>query len=922
MATPSNAAGQSDEPRPKVPSSLGKGSAAAAESKHHDETKPAAGSHTEMPATLGRYRVLKKLGGGGMGAVYLVENTELQRQEALKVPHFDGNDDPQVRERFLREARSAAKLDHPNLCPVYDVGVLDGIYFMTMRYLKGKPLSDYAGQPQPVRKAVEIVTKLAQALEVAHVNGVIHRDLKPSNVIMCAGTGPTVMDFGLAKQIRQQDDKLTQAGTMLGTPSYMPPEQVRGELDKMGPASDVYSLGVMLFELLTGTLPFTGAMGEVFGKILYTEAAAPSSLRPELPTPLDSICLKAMAKDLAARYPTMKGFAAILISILKTLPATGTGGSLVPSAATAPSGIFQADTVAPANSSGTAPAAGSVAPTSSAKGSSGVLQAKTVPPMQSAPSSANRKAPASSSKVSMAPSVVDKPTIPPKSNPPQAVVPDWVAERQTEVQSPIAPSEPAQSTVAKTSQVSGMPPVPAEKSQMPIKAPPRSVQRRSMPPEVPVAIADALCNPSEPRSRRLVTLTCLALSVILLASSTVLATWKLRKRVPEGSAPTVAKKDETKPARVASNPDQPKPVKPPEPPPSANQLFGGIEIGSKGIKAVVVRVKETDKKATAYEIVAQLPSAKTTLVTNLKETGILDLTAMQETVSAVTKYHERFQKDHGLPPERTFILASPGVFAVLENKNDLIATNKKHLSDAVRKATGKEIEYLDTKQELELTFRAMVPPNELDDALMIDIGSGAARAGYSEGTQTPFIAVSLPFGSSALADAAERRVKERGGNFLAQLDFILKDSDETRALRDTVQRKPGFSSLKRVYLTGGATWALATISRPDDRAQYVSLAYSDIESLSLALEKSPGGEIPEPKWKADPSPSVSQAVKKDMIDIKKTFPRERLLAGMKILQVFGTEFRLDRAGKQLLFIRDAHLAPMIGYAMSGKVNER
>ena len=360
-----------NEPRPTAESSLVQGGAASSESKRDGETRPAAGSRTEMPATLGRYRVLKKLGGGGMGMVYLVENTELQREEALKVPHFNGNDDPKVRERFLREARSAAKLDHPNLCQVYDVGVLDGIYFLTMRYLKGKPLSDYAGQPQPQRKAVEIVAKLAQALEAAHAMGVIHRDLKPNNIILCAGTGPTVMDFGLAKQFRQKNEKLTQLGTMLGTPSYMPPEQVKGELDRMGPASDVYSLGVILFELLTGRVPHQGAMAEVLGKILYAEAPSVSALRPGLNLQLDAICRKAMAKDTAERYPSMKGFAAILLNFLKTTPPTEGAGPLVLPAVGAPKGVFHANTIAPLG-----------APTDGSKGSKAdnVFQANTVAP--------------------------------------------------------------------------------------------------------------------------------------------------------------------------------------------------------------------------------------------------------------------------------------------------------------------------------------------------------------------------------------------------------------------------------------------------------------------------------------------------------------------------------------------------------------
>src|SRR5665213_3340847 len=328
--------------RPDVP----RGSQAAATGAGQPGAKPPQGGSTVsyiggtlaqtsgkmgMPTEFGRYRVRKQLGGGGMGAVYLVENTELKREEALKVPHFGIGDDPQMRERFLREARAAAQLDHPNLCPVHDVGTINGVCFLTMRYLKGKLLSDYTGKPQPPRKAVEITAKLAQALESAHTKGVIHRDLKPNNVMMCAGVGPVVMDFGLAKQTKSEDQKLTQAGTTMGTPSYMPPEQVKGELDRIGPASDVYSLGVILFEMLTGRLPFKAAtVVEVYGMVLHTEAPAPSSLRPGLDPALDAICAKALAKTPEGRYPSMKAFAAALIDFLKTAPVAEIAGNLTP----------------------------------------------------------------------------------------------------------------------------------------------------------------------------------------------------------------------------------------------------------------------------------------------------------------------------------------------------------------------------------------------------------------------------------------------------------------------------------------------------------------------------------------------------------------------------------------------------------------
>jgi predicted Ser/Thr protein kinase len=299
-----------------------------------------------LPEQFGSYRVQKKLGGGGMGSVFLVENTQLKREEALKVPHFGAGDDA-ARQRFLQEAQAAAKLDsHPNLCPVYHVGVQDGIYFMTMRYLKGRLLSEYTGKPQPPRKAVEIAAKLAQALTFAHSKNVIHRDLKPNNIMMVGGIGPVVMDFGLAKEIRQQDQKLTQSGTSLGTPAYMPPEQIKGEVDQMGPASDIYSLGVILYEMLTGRLPFEGTVAEMFGKVLYTEAPPPSSLQPGLNPMLDIICGKAMAKAPQQRYSSMKAFAGALMEYLRSTPVTEGAGNLAP-IKNSPADVFQAATVPP-----------------------------------------------------------------------------------------------------------------------------------------------------------------------------------------------------------------------------------------------------------------------------------------------------------------------------------------------------------------------------------------------------------------------------------------------------------------------------------------------------------------------------------------------------------------------------------------------
>ena len=187
-----------------------------------------------LPAEFGRYRILRLLGRGGMGAVYLAEDGQLGRQVALKVPFFDGTESPQRAERFVREARSAAVLQHPNICTVFDAGQINGRPFITMAYIAGTPLEEEIDPevPMPQLRAAEIARKIALALEHAHRTGIVHRDLKPANVMMAADGEPVVMDFGLAKRVADVEPnqaKLTRLGAILGTPSYMSPEQVRGK---------------------------------------------------------------------------------------------------------------------------------------------------------------------------------------------------------------------------------------------------------------------------------------------------------------------------------------------------------------------------------------------------------------------------------------------------------------------------------------------------------------------------------------------------------------------------------------------------------------------------------------------------------------------------------------------------------------------
>lgn len=279
-----------------------------------------AGAETSIPKNFGRYQIEKELGKGAMGVVYLAEDTQLRRKVALKIPAKSSLDDPQTLERFYREAQTSATLRHPNICPVFDVGSIDGTHYLTMAYIPGKPVSAFLTKNKlPAAKQVALlIRKIALAIEDAHQHGIVHRDLKPSNVMLDQRNEPIVMDFGLARQTNNVENaRLTQSGAILGTPAYMAPEQVEGEIDQVGPQSDIYALGVMLYQFLTGDLPFQGPILKVFSQIQHDEPKRPRDVRAGVPAALEAICLKMMAKQPAQRYASMKEAAAALTEFIK-----------------------------------------------------------------------------------------------------------------------------------------------------------------------------------------------------------------------------------------------------------------------------------------------------------------------------------------------------------------------------------------------------------------------------------------------------------------------------------------------------------------------------------------------------------------------------------------------------------------------------
>eukprot|EP00913_Durusdinium_trenchii_P023463 g22041.t1 len=277
-------------------------------------------SASAVPQEFGRYRILRVLGQGAMGAVSLAHDTQLDREVAIKTPKFDGDAAPELIERFLREAKSSAMLRHPNICPVHDVGEINGQYFISMAFIEGRPLSAYIGgdKPRPERQVAIVIRKLAQALEHAHDNGVVHRDLKPANIMIDQQREPIVMDFGLAfRTDRPEEARVTQSGTMLGTPAYMSPEQVDADMERIAAATDIYSLGVIFYEFLTGQLPFNGSVAAILGQIMTQEPPKPSEHRTDLDPALEAICLKMMAKTIEERYASMKEVAAALTDYLR-----------------------------------------------------------------------------------------------------------------------------------------------------------------------------------------------------------------------------------------------------------------------------------------------------------------------------------------------------------------------------------------------------------------------------------------------------------------------------------------------------------------------------------------------------------------------------------------------------------------------------
>ena len=267
-----------------------------------------------------KYHIERLVGSGGMGAVFEARHMVIGRTIALKWLKPDFSSDPDAIHRLIREARAAARVEHPNVLAVHDVGEHDGALFLVMDYLRGRSLEAVLSQgPLPWRDAVSLLLPAMRGVVALHARGVLHRDLKPANIFLCEDDegrplGPKVLDFGISKIVdsRYEDGASTATGSQLGTPTYMSPEQLRGER-AVDPQVDVYAFGVILYRALSGRLPFTGATPAALAiKVATTDPPSITSLRPNIPPALAAVVEKAMARERENRYENMTALVAAL----------------------------------------------------------------------------------------------------------------------------------------------------------------------------------------------------------------------------------------------------------------------------------------------------------------------------------------------------------------------------------------------------------------------------------------------------------------------------------------------------------------------------------------------------------------------------------------------------------------------------------
>jgi len=291
-------------------------------SNEPSETLSSSYQFSEPPSSVGDYELLEEIGRGGMGVVYKARQKKLDRSVALKMMLGGTAATDQDQQRFRQEAEAVAKLDHPNIVPVHEVGQTGDQLYFSMKYIAGQTLAHRLQQgPLPINEAIRMMVLLCDAIAEAHKHGIVHRDLKPSNILLDSDNKPYITDFGLAKQLESQHLTLTETGAILGTPGYLSPEQASAGRQQVSKPSDIYSLGALLYAMLTGSPPFEGATPvQTILKVMEQDPIPPRVINPAVDPDLQLIVMKCLQKPQELRYHTVEALRKDLLAWLNHDP--------------------------------------------------------------------------------------------------------------------------------------------------------------------------------------------------------------------------------------------------------------------------------------------------------------------------------------------------------------------------------------------------------------------------------------------------------------------------------------------------------------------------------------------------------------------------------------------------------------------------
>jgi exopolyphosphatase/pppGpp-phosphohydrolase len=335
------------------------------------------------------------------------------------------------------------------------------------------------------------------------------------------------------------------------------------------------------------------------------------------------------------------------------------------------------------------------------------------------------------------------------------------------------------------------------------------------------------------------------------------------------------------------------------------ETHGGIEIGAKGVKATVLDVTDGDG---GYGVKVLLSATKNTKLTEgLKSSGRFDDAALRDAAGAVAQFAAQMDKDHRVPPERLHVVGSSGLFSAIEKKPDAVRMNQDLLAAAVRDACGLKVTFIDVKREVELSVVGTIPPKDGGRAILLDIGGGNTKGGYCDGDKD-CVSFGIPYGSVTFTD----RVKDHAGKegFAASAE-ALRTEVLVPELKKAVEGKPELTRRPRIYLSGGACWALATLVHPGDRSAYVVLTANDVDTYRQMLVAAKG-EFPTPDLSRIIDPEVREAARKEIEQVKGVFKPEQLLAGAAILKALSDEFGFA-GDKRVTFVRHAQVAWILAY---------